>query len=173
MRLFIIAAVAASAIAMPAAAQSFTSPEASISGGFSLFDDGTEGFNGSSVTARGSLRFHQYVGVEADVSYGLVESDIDGVDIKMNSNVGVHVVGYWPVAENADLIARVGYGETEFEVSYGGSSTSRTYSGPTFGLGGQYFMDDKNGVRFDVTRHEYEDLEGGFDSFSMMYVRNF
>lgn len=178
MRLFAIAALAVSAIAVPAAAQTTESPagfqpQVSASVGFSRFVDGSEDFNGQAATGRVTARFHRNFGVEADASLGLVESDIGGYDFKMSHNVAAYAVGYFPLSEKVDLIGRVGYGTTEFEISDGVVTVNDSYSGWTAGVGGQYFFDDKNGIRMDVTRHEYEELEGGFDSVSIMYVRNF
>lgn len=173
MRLLIVAALAASAVALPAAAQTMTSPEISVSGGYARFVDGSEDWDGHSVTGRATARFTRYFGVEADLAVGLGSSDILGVDVRMNHNIAGYAVGYLPLSENADLFARVGYGSTEFEFEFGGVSTSDSYNGVTLGVGGQYFFDANNGVRMDVTRHEYDDLDGGLDSVAFTYVRRF
>lgn len=173
MRLLIVAAVAASAFALPAAAQTATSPEFSVSGGYARFVDGSEEWDGHSVTGRATARLHRYFGVEADVAVGLGSSDILGVDVKMNHNIAGYAVAYLPLSEEADLFARVGYGSTEFEFDFGGLTTSDSYDGVTMGVGGQYFFDASNGVRMDVTRHEYDELDGGLDSVAFTYVRRF
>jgi hypothetical protein len=173
MRLLIAAVVAASAFALPAAAQSVTSPDFSVSGGYARFVDGSEEWDGHSVTGRATARLHRYFGVEADVALGLGSSDILGVDVKMNHNIAGYAVAYLPLSEEADLFARVGYGSTEFEFDFGGLKTSDSYNGVTMGVGGQYFFDAKNGVRMDVTRHEYDELDGGLDSVAFTYVRRF
>lgn len=174
MRLLVLAALAASAVAVPAAAQTASKPEFTVSGGYTRFADGSEDWDGHSVTARAAARLHRYVGVEAEGSLGLGSSDIGGVDLGMNHTVAAFVVGYWPVSENADLYARVGYGSTEFEGKFAGVTVTDSYSGVALGVGGQYFFEgSNNGVRMDVTRHEYEELEGGFDAVSFAYVRRF
>ena len=63
MRLLIAAAVAASAFALPAAAQTATSPEFSVSGGYARFVDGSEEWDGHSVTGRATARLHRYFGL--------------------------------------------------------------------------------------------------------------
>jgi outer membrane immunogenic protein len=178
MRFIVLAALAASAVAAPAVAQTVEpstgfKPVASVSAGFSRFVDGSEEFNGGALSGRATVRFHRNFGIEADASLGLETSDIAGLEFKMNHNIATYAVGYWPISDNADLIGRIGYGASEFEVSDGVVSASETFSGVTAGIGGQYFFDDKNGLRMDVTRHHYEDLDGGIDSVSLMYVRNF
>lgn len=184
MRTIVLAALAASAIAAPAFAQTAETapavepstafkPVVSVSGGYSRFVDGSEEFEGAAITARGTVRFHQYFGVEADFSKGLQTSEIAGLEFEISHNIAGYVVGYLPMGEGFDLIGRVGYGSSEFTVSDGVVSVSDNYTGVTAGIGGQYFFDEKNGFRMDVTRHQYDELDGGIDSVSLMYVRNF
>lgn len=173
MRLFLIAAVAVSAVALPAAAQTGSKPEITVSGGYTRFADGSQDWDGHSATVRAAARFHRYFGVEAEGSLGIGSSDIGGVDIKMNHTVAAFAVAYLPLSENFDLTARLGYGSTEFEVEFGGLTGTESFSGPAFGIGGQYFFDASNGLRMDVTRHEYDELDGGFDAVSFAYVRRF
>lgn len=173
MRLFVIAAVAASAVALPAAAQEASKPEVTVSAGYTRFVDGTEDWGGHSATARVAARFHRYFGVEAEGSLGLGSSDIGGVDVKMTHTVAAFAVAYLPMSENFDLTARLGYGSTEFEVSTGGMTVSDSFNGVALGVGGQYFFDESNGVRMDVTRHQYDELDGGFDAVSFAYIRRF
>jgi outer membrane immunogenic protein len=174
MRLFVImAALAASATALPAAAQSVTAPGFTASVGYTRFADGSEDWDGHAATVRVAGRLHRYFGVEAEGNLGLGSSDIQGVDLKMNHTVAAYAVAYWPLSENFDLTARLGYGSTEFEAEFGGTTVTESYSGVALGLGGQYFFDASNGVRMDVTRHEYDELDGGFDAVSFAYVRRF
>lgn len=173
MRLFVIAAVAASAVALPAAAQAEFKPEVTGSVGYTRFADGSQDWDGHSATARVAARFHRYIGVEAEASMGLGSSDIGGVDLKMNHTIAAFAVAYLPMSENFDLTARLGYGSTEFEASVGGASGTESFSGVAAGIGGQYFFDDSNGLRMDVTRHQYDDLDGGFDAVSFAYIRRF
>ena len=158
---------------MPAVAQSVSNPEYSVSGGYARYVDGSEDWDGHSVTGRVTARMHRNFGVEADLAVGLGSSEILGVDVRMNYNVAAYAVGYLPLSDQAALTARVGYGTTEFELDFAGTSVSESYSGLTAGVGAQYFFDGNNGVRFDVTRHEYDDLDGGLDSVAITYVRRF
>lgn len=173
MRLFLIAAVAVSAVALPAAAQTGSGPEITASAGYTRFADGSQDWDGHSATARVAARFHRYFGVEAEGSLGIGSSEIAGIDIRMNHTVAAFAVAYLPLSENFDLTARLGYGSTEFEVEVGGVSGTESFDGLAVGIGGQYFFDESNGLRMDVTRHEYEDLDGGFDAVSFAYVRRF
>lgn len=174
MRLLFVAALAVSAVALPAAAQTMTKPEFSVSGGYARYVDGSEEWDGHSATGRASVRLHRYFGVDAEAAVGLGSSDVGGADVKMNYNVAGYAVAFLPLSENADIFVRLGYGSTEFEVDFGGGLVGTdSYSGVTAGLGGQYFFDANNGIRMDVTRHEYEELDGGLDSVAFTYVRRF
>lgn len=173
MRLFVLAALAASAVALPAAAQSITKPEFTASVGYARFADGSEDWDGHAVAVRGAARLHRYFGVEAEGNLGLGSSDIGGVDLAMNHTVAAYAVAYLPLADDMDVYARLGYGSTEFEAEFGGVTVTDSYSGVAMGIGGQYFFNGANGVRMDVTRHEYDELDGGFDAVSFSYVRRF
>ncbi len=173
MRLLVIAAVAASAVALPAAAQTMSKPEFSVSGGYARYVDGSEEWDGHSATGRATARFNRYFGIEGDVAVGIGSSDIVGVEVSMNHNIAGYAVAYLPLSENADLFARVGYGTTEFDFEFGGTTVTESFDGATMGIGGQYFFDANNGVRMDVTRHEYDELDGGLDSVAFTYVRRF
>lgn len=173
MRLLVIAAVAASAVALPAAAQTMSKPEFSVSGGYARYVDGSDEWDGHSVTGRATARFNRYFGVEADLAVGIGSSEILGVDVSMNHNIAGYAVAYLPLSDNADLFARVGYGTTEFDLEFGGTTVTDNFDGATMGIGGQYFFDANNGVRMDVTRHEYDELDGGLDSVAFTYVRRF
>lgn len=175
MRLFVLAAAlaATTAVAVPAAAQSVTKPEITASVGYTRFADGSKDWDGHSATVRLAGRVHRYFGVEAEGNLGLGSSDIGGVDLAMNHTVAAYAVAYWPLSENTDVYARLGYGSTEFEAEFAGVTATDSYSGLAMGIGGQHFFDGKNGVRMDVTRHEYDELDGGFDAVSFAYVRRF
>lgn len=176
MRLFTLAAAlaATTAMAAPAAAQSLTKPEFTASVGYARFADGSEDWDGHAVAARGAVRLHRYFGIEAEGNLGLGSSDIGGVDFAMNHTVAGFVVAYLPLSDDMDIYARAGYGSTEFELDFGGGATfTESYDGLALGIGGQYFFDGSNGMRMDVTRHEYDELDGGFDAVSFSYVRRF
>jgi outer membrane immunogenic protein len=168
MRLFVLAAVAATAVALPAAAQT-SDHQISASAGYSRFADGTEGFDGSSFTARLGARLHENFGIEGEASFGLVESDIAGYDFKMTHNIAGYVAGYWPASDQVEFIARLGVTTTEFDVS----GFKDSYTGVAAGVGGQYNFDEHNGLRMDVTHYQYSELDAGMDSVSIMYVRTF
>ena len=57
--------------------------------------------------------------------------------------------------------------------SAAGTSASDDGESWNYGVGGQYFFDDKNGVRADYTRHDFKDSSTDANTWSVSYVRKF
>jgi len=89
------------------------------------------------------------------------------VNVELKHEVGAFLVGYAPVAPNVDLFARVGYSGSEIETSLGDVDGD----GVAWGVGGQYRFTDKDGVRLDWTRHDYD--AGNADVWALAYTRKF
>lgn len=166
------AAVAALAI-MPAAASAQTSPQAYGSLGYSHYD--LDDVSLGTIQGRGGLRFGQYFGAEAELGAGVKGEEINvagvNIDTKINHEAAIYGVGFLPIAPNADLFARIGYGTTEIEAEGAGVTAREDGSSWNYGVGGQYFFDDRNGVRADYLRKEFDD--GDADVWSVGYVRKF
>ena len=128
----------------------------------------------SAVDARIGARFGRYFGAEGEAAFGVNSSDIGGgANVKLNNEEAIYGVGYLPVSPNADLFARVGYGDQDFH--FGGTASGHESSGSwNWGVGGQYFFDGKDGVRLDYTRvnttnHNVPDA----NTWGVNYVRKF
>ena len=64
-----------------------------------------------------------------------------------------YVVGFLPVTPRFDVLARVGYGASKYRVSPAGFSRyDVNENGIRYGVGAQYFLDGRNGLRVDYTR---------------------
>jgi outer membrane immunogenic protein len=169
------AAVLAALAVVPAAASAQTSPQAYGSVGYSHqdYDDQKLG----NVQVRGGLRFGRHLGAEVELGAGVKgdETNVAGVDIdtKVNHEAAIYGVGFLPVSENADLFARIGYGTTEIEVEGAGATARGDGASWNYGVGGQYFFDDKNGLRADYTRKDFDDADLEVDAWSVGYVRKF
>jgi outer membrane immunogenic protein len=171
--LMIAASLATLAIAAPAFAQDFTPT------GYGTVGVAAGNYEGADLTAiegRVGARFGQYLGVEGELAGG-VDGDhttIAGTkfDVDLNYSAAVYGVGFLPITPKADLFARVGYGKSDIDYSgpANGSADSNSWN---YGVGGQYFFTDKDGVRADLTRHDFEDDGGKADVFTIGYVRKF
>ena len=175
--LFAAASVATLFVAAPALAQ--VAP-AQVYGNVGYSHYGAD-LDGEDVTlgtidARLGARFGQYVGVEAEGGLGVKEESIDtgfgDVDIKIKNKLSAYGVGFLPIAPNADLFARIGFGRIELEAEGFGATASDDDTAVSYGAGAQYFFDGMNGVRAEYTRYEFD--EGGdIDSLGVSYVRKF
>lgn len=119
------------------------------------------------IQGRVGYRFNPYVGVEGEAAFGVKDDNTGGVNVKIKDQVGAFVVGYLPVTPKADLFARVGYSGAAFDTSVG----NRNADGVAYGVGGQYNFTDKDGVRLDWTRHDYD--ADNADVWALAYTRKF
>lgn len=137
-------------------------------------DDGAD-VNLGAIQGRVGARFGKYFGVEGELAGGVKGDDVNvlgtDVDVDLKHEVGVFAVGYYPVTERFDIFGRVGYATSEIKASGGGFSDSTDIDGVAYGVGGQYFFTDKDGVRLDYTRHDSDDGEA--DVVGVSYVRKF
>lgn len=129
------------------------------------------------IQGRLGARFNPYIGVEGELGFGVKKDDINigGVEgkAKLKNTMAIYGVGFLPVMPNADLYARVGYGNTNAKVSVPGVVAKVDGDSWNYGVGGQYFFDGANGVRADYTRYDYKDDAGNADVWSIGYVRKF
>ncbi len=170
-----VAAVAAVGVAAPALAQEATTPTYS-----GLYGDlGWAGINThdtmtNAIEGRVGMRFGRYLGVEGELSGGLsgdhFTSNITGlptsVGVKQSLAGAGYAVGFLPFGPHFDLLARVGYGASRYNVSPTGLPGYHiSENGLRYGAGAQYFFDGSNGIRADYTRehmNNFTDAPGFF-----------
>jgi hypothetical protein len=177
MRYVIIAAAALTAIAAPAAAQSFSSPAFNGSIGYTQLDadDGDLG----AITGRVGAKFNRYFGVEGEASIGVKDEDIDfggGAigTLEHDYDAAAYATATLPVSPNFELFGRVGYGTTSIKGDVAGVQIQEDGESVNYGGGANYFFDGRNGVRADWTRRDFTDDNGGkVDTYGLSYVRRF
>ena len=133
------------------------------------------------ITGRVGARFGPTWGLEGEIGGGLSEgksyTGLGGNRATTQPISGAgYVVGYLPVAPNWELLARAGYGESNFRDSVNGRSFSGDTHSANFGVGAQYWLNGKDAIRVDYTRRDY--LGGsqspiGADAYGLSYVRRF
>lgn len=142
--------------------------------GYSNFDDHS---NTSAITGRLGVRANRYFGIEGEGAVGVATGSTylggDKYHVRLNDEYAGYAVGYLPVAHNADLFARVGYGASDAHISGPLIDTGNFRSGVTYGAGGQYFFSGPNGVRVDYTRMAYGPTYDDSNVWSVAYVRKF
>ena len=131
------------------------------------------------ITGRVGARFGNW-GVEGEIGGGLSEgktSNANGNSYTTQPIAGAgYVVGFLPVAPNLELLARAGYGETNFHQTVDGVSNSGDTHSANFGVGAQYWMNGADAVRLDYTRRDYvggSQAPIGADAYGLSYVRKF
>lgn len=163
MKTLMIAASAAilSLAAIPAAAQ------AQVYGTVGYAGVDAEGANIGALQGRLGYKFNPVLGIEGEAAFGISDDTVSGVDVEMKHEVGVFGVVTAPISPSFDLFARAGYTGASFDTSLGELETD----GFAYGVGGQYNVTEKDGIRLDWTRHDHDDAEA--DVWSIGYSRKF
>jgi outer membrane immunogenic protein len=178
MKIIFAAASAAIAVcAVSGVAQAQTAP-VGVYGTLGYADAHTDDVDLGVIQGRLGYRIMPYAGVEGEGAFGVKKDDVTVAGVtgraKLEHEVAIYGVGFLPLSDKADLLARVGYGNTKVKVSALGSSASADGDSWNFGVGGQYHFDGKNGVRVDYTRQEFtKDDAGHADVYSIAYTRRF
>lgn len=170
MKKFMLAAAAAAClVASPAAAEGMG---IYATGGITHADTDAD-VSFEAVTGRVGARFHPNLAVEGELSVGFEQDYLNGVTYELSNDFGAYAVALLPMTENADLLARVGYGRTNIDV--GGEDFGD--EGFRYGVGAQFFFNNTSGVRIDFTRYDLgEDFTGDdvdADAYTVSYVHKF
>lgn len=190
------AAAAACLVATPAAAQLYgavglTHLDAEAG---DIPELGTMGFE--TITGRVGFGFNRYVAVEGEASFGwedatttftetVTDEDDEEIEVDVSVNtslkhdIAAFLVGRLPMTDNASLVGRVGYGQTEYEFETtavaDGESETETIEGNAegwrYGVGAEFFFNDMSGVRIDFTRQNTSEVDA--DSYTISYVHRF
>lgn len=189
----ILFAAAAAAALIPAAALAQSAPATNSTGFYGTlgyFGTSTQGVDLSALQGRLGYRFLPWLGIEGEGAFGLnadkSTQTLDGVTadtkVRLRDQEAIYGVGFLPLSQNFELFGRVGYGHQGAKVSATAVGTATPISFAekvagdswNFGGGGQWFFDDKNGVRADYTREEFTPRGAGHaDTWALSYVRKF
>ena len=171
------AALAALSVAVPTLSHAQTTgPE--IYGTLGYAGSRADGADTGAVQGRLGAKLTPHFGVEGELSGGVKDDNIDtnGVrsNIEQTHSAAVYGVGFLPVTPNIDLLARVGYGNTQFKQTLAGVENKFDADSVNYGVGAQYKVDDKNGVRVDYTRQQFRDNDAAdANVVSVGYARKF
>ena len=176
MRNILLATAAISLFAVPAMAQTVSSPQWSGSVGYTVLDG--DDVDLGAITGRATARLHPNFAVEGEASIGVKDDDITvaGVNgsVEHDYDAALYAVGVLPVSPNFELFGRVGYGTTSIKADIAGVSAQEDGESVNYGVGGTYYLDARNGLRADWTRRDFTDDNGGeIDTYGVSYVRRF
>jgi hypothetical protein len=149
-----LASLAAIAVVAPA----FAEGNIELGAGYSHFD--ADGANLGALTARGTYFFTPHVGVEGEASIGIDDDQVGAAKVELDNSVAAFGVAQMPVAERVDVFARAGYASNDYNVKVPGvGSASGSDDGFAYGVGGKVFLNEKFGLRADLTRYEGDDTD--------------
>lgn len=171
------AAVAQAAPPPPPPGPSLMSP--SFYGTLGYDDTSMNHLDLGSVQLRLGARFNRYFGVEGEGSWGVNDDKIHvfgapDVRVQQTSQEAIYGVGFLPITPRFDLLARIGYGHTSGTGDVPGVFRGLRGDSWNYGAGGQYMFDDKNGIRVDYTREDFQPrhMEDA-NVWAVSYVRKF
>lgn len=176
MRNVLLATAALTLIAAPAMAQSVPTNPVTGSVGYTHLD--TDGGDLGAITGRVGYDFTRNFGIEGEASIGVKDDDVTfgGVDGKVEHDwdAAAYGVAKLPINENLELFGRVGYGTTRVSADVAGVSASADGESVNYGVGANYFIDGRNGIRADWTRRDFrDDGAGEADTYGLSFVRRF
>jgi hypothetical protein len=173
------ASAAAMALVVPAIAQAQTAPTTGVYGSLGYAHVDGQGVDLGALQGRLGYRMNTWFGAEAEGAFGIKDDDVDlgvgtNAKVELKHQLAAYAVGFAPLSENTDLIARIGYGTAKIKASAAGVSASDSGDSFNFGVGAQHHFDGVNGVRVDWTRHDFRDDGAGHaDVWSIAYTRKF
>lgn len=161
------AAAAFSALGFAANAQTTgVQPYVSAGAGY-LFSDGV---NIPTGVVRAGADFGAYVGIEGEAAFGL-DSDSDaGVDYSLDHSLAGFVRFRAPLSDSVQGFVRAGYYTAEVEAEAGPIKVSADDDDVAAGLGLEFLMGGRHGVRVDYTNYGLDD-DG--HAGSLAYVLHF
>jgi hypothetical protein len=113
----------------------------------------------------------KWYGAEAELSLGLGEERVAGVDYALTSDLSVFAVAHFNLAESFTVFGRVGYGVTRFEIKPGLDVSG---DGPVYGVGAQVNIGEADGLRLDYTFHDLDtDFGESPSKWTISWVRRF
>lgn len=147
-----------------------------------LYDDDAETFG---IEGRIGFDSGHVFGAEIEGSFGVIEEEsivneptIGDVDLKTQSNYNfaTFAVARAPITHGFSLHGRVGYDMRQLRVNAkakdGRTATvSGNFKGLAYGVGAEYDIAPRSGIRVDVTR--YENNIGSIESISASFKRKF
>jgi len=119
-----------------------------LGGSLLTFDDGGTTFDPINVFGRLGYDFNENIGVGVEGSFSLIEDDILGVDVSVNTTF-FYLKGSIPVGDDAKLYAMIGPTNTEITASSGGISISTDDNDTGIGFGYEKTLENNRSFSID------------------------
>ncbi|MFT3723276.1 MAG: porin family protein [Hyphomonadaceae bacterium] len=160
MKIKLAIAAAAGLLTAPCLMAAQAQTTAYVNGGYTQFDThNSDSPDLGGFTARIGADFGPNWGIEGEGSAGAH----DDHGVKLKNELGIFGVAKLPVSESFDVFARVGMARIKT------SPDSPDSNGAAYGIGAEYFLTPKDGIRGDFTRYDGDRA----NAFSISYTRKF
>lgn len=124
------------------------------------------------VTGRVGWKSDHWYGVEGEIYVGTDKDEVvPGVDIGINTSVAVYGVAFFPASDKVVLHGRLGFNRLLGKVSAGGGSAVTNDGDISYGVGGTYKLNDRDGIRADYTITDVTGVDAS--AWQVAYVRKF
>ena len=175
MKKLITAATLVAALSAVATSASAAETYFSVGAGQQMLDFGSVGGGEAKITtatARLGWKSDSWYGVEGELYAGLGDDEVaPGVEVGIDTSVALYGVAYIPASDKLQLHARLGFNRLLGEVSAGGTSAKTNDGDMSYGVGGTYRIDDRNGVRADYTITDISGVDAA--AWQVAFVRKF
>jgi hypothetical protein len=180
MKTIVIAAVAATlaGVAAPAFAQTLKSPE--VYAGIGYTNVAPDGHDLGEVTGRLGAKVNPYFGVEGEFGSGVNNGNYttnagNRVSLSEQPTGAAYAVGFIPVTPKFEFLIRLGYGYNEFKYERPTGTNEVVTGSINTGAGAQYSLTDKDAIRIDYTRRDFQSSAAprDTDTWGASYVRKF
>lgn len=146
-----------------------------VSFGYTHYD--SEGGELGMVTGRYSYFPVDYLGLEAELSTGVVDEDIMVGDqtatVSVDLAYGLYTMARLPIDQRgSNVFVRAGVHQVELGAESGATTAETDLEGFAYGGGLNVMFSNHHGVRLDYTRLEGENDESA-DTYSLSYVLRF
>jgi hypothetical protein len=136
-------------------------------GSLGFAEDFRKGADLGAAEIKFGAKFNPYLGTEAELDVG-TNSDVatrlsNPLSERINYAVAAYGVAYLPVTQRFNLLARLGVGETRFNLNDNGVAGRSDLASLNYGVGAMYDLNARNAIRVDYTRKSY-DHNGGDDN---------
>jgi outer membrane immunogenic protein len=156
----------------PASTPAIT-PYASL--GYSAMTSGA-GLNNADIgifSGRVGARFGRYWGVEAEAGVGTNSDTDDAIKSVLKHEYAGYLVGWLPIGRKLNLFARAGVGTSRFQFSHAGATLKDTAESLNWGVGAEYAVTEKDGVRIEYLQQDFTDAHGVTNRVTVSVVRKF
>jgi outer membrane immunogenic protein len=180
MKTIVIAAVTAAvaAVAAPAFAQTMHAPQ--VYAGIGYTNVAPDGHDLGEITGRLGAKFNPYFGVEGEFGSGINNGNYttganNRVSLSEQPTGAGYLVGFIPITHKFEFLIRMGYGYNEFKYERPTGTNEVVTGSINTGVGAQYSVTDKDAIRIDYTRRDFQSSAAprDTDTFGASYVRKF